>query len=125
MAFVPIREIVQTSKRCRQLSDGGCVYYINLGGGNNCDYVFTDQQKSNALIKNTVIDTQNKLIAKKDFNNVYFTFIKAGFKFEGFKSNKVENFVYDPSRYADTNYKFENIVVDEATLHQSPLAQLN
>ena len=23
--FVPIREIVQTSKRCRQLSDGGCV----------------------------------------------------------------------------------------------------
>lgn len=109
--FVPIREIVQTSKRCRQLSEGGCIYYIDLGGYNNYNYVFTKEQENNILIKNTVIDTQNELIAKKDFKNVYYTFIKAGFKFEGVKSEKVD-LVIQLNKYIDTNYLFENIDVN-------------
>jgi hypothetical protein len=117
--FVPIREIVQTSKRCRQLKEGGVTYYINLGGMFNGDYTFTTQQLD-PLIKHTIIDAQNEIIAKKDFENVYYTFIKAGFKFEGVKSNKVQNFNTNMTEFLDTNYKFASIDVEEDSLVRDP-----
>jgi hypothetical protein len=118
-AFVPIREIVQTSKRCRQLKEGGLMYYINLGGMFNGDYTFTNQQLD-PLIKHTIIDAQNEIIAKKNFENVYFTFLRAGFRFEGVKSTKVQNFDSNLTEFLDTNYKFENIEVEEDSLMRDP-----
>ena len=116
-SFVPIREFIQTSKRCRQLSDGGFIYYINMGGYSGGDFILSQLQKNDILIKNTVIDTHNENRAKKDFSNVYFTFLKAGMKFIGEKSDKVENFVIDTLKYADTNYLFENILVETEEIH--------
>lgn len=120
--FVSIREIVQTSKRCRQLSEGGCVYYIDLGGMNTNNYVFSREQIDHPLIKNTVIDTQNELIAKKDFSNVYYTFIKAGFKFEGVKSKR-SDITYNVLDYKDTNYLFENIYVNCNDLYRDEVEE--